>query len=267
MALSFFPAQKIEIGGTRIPLVQNGSLKLNVTKKSLYGLDKLTSYKTIQTEPTTASINFSYILSNELLGSTLGISNLNTTFSDMEVGKVCKIYAAGTYTINKSFLTSYNVQGSIGSPVKCDVEYQGYDISFSSPEALLSPNTYTYNVVPPDKITLNVGGILTCRSFNFKLSCVRENSLKLGELLPVASILTRSPSIEVEAEVILNTDDIDLIPNTNYNISINCNGTIYSIQNIKLNNISINSSTTEVATAVINFDKELEDFTEVSIGG
>ena len=65
MALSFFPTQKIEIDGTRIPLVQNGSLTLNATKKSLYGLDKLTSYKTIQTEPTTASINFSYILSNQ----------------------------------------------------------------------------------------------------------------------------------------------------------------------------------------------------------
>jgi hypothetical protein len=267
MAISYYPTQNIEINNTRIPLVQNGSLSLNVPKRTLYGSDKLTAYKTLQIDPETATLNFSYILSNQSIGSTLGISNLNETFSDMFVGKTCKIYAAGTYTINRSFLTNYTVNGSVGSLVTCDVSYDGYDIVFNSPQNLLVPNSYTYQIVSPDKITLNIGGILTCRSFSFGLSSRRENALRLGQTLPVGSIISQAPSINVQAEVILSTDDIDLIPNTNYNISINCNGIVYSVQNIKLTSISVNTSKDEIAIANLTFDKELENFTDIAIGG
>ena len=274
MGVAFYPAQRVAVGGTEIPIVQSASAAFEIPKKAIYKFGQYTAVANIVTEAPSATFQFSYILSKSSnTANTLGVSQLQSSLLDFTAGKTCVLGGAGTFTLTKAFLTSFSVEGSVGDVVNCSASFEGTEATFSPGTATVPINqsSSSVEIVSPDVITANIaGGSFACRSFTFSIDIPREKIFKFGTFTPHATIPNRAPTAKIEAEIILGDGGPSINGNNlsqKYNSSINCGGVTYSLTNAKISSYSADASIDGPATAKITLEQELENLSDVSIGG
>jgi len=274
VGVAFYPAQRVTVGGTEIPIVQSASAAFEIPKKAIYKFGQYTAVANIVTEAPSATFQFSYILSTTTnTANLLGVSQLQSSLADFTVGKTCVLGGAGTFTLTKAFLTSFSVEGSVGDVVNCSASFEGTEATFSPSTATvpIAGSSSNVEIVSPDVITASVaGGTFPCRSFNFSIDVPREKIFKFGTFTPHATIPNRAPTAKIEAEIILGDGAPSISNNslgTKLNSSINCGGVIYSLSNAKISSYSADASIDGPLTAKITLEQELENLSDVSIGG
>ena len=272
MSVSFYPAQRVRIGGTELPLVQSASIEFNTPKTPIYKNGQFTAVNNIITETPTSTFNVTYALTSD--GSApgiLGTDSISTLLNDFTIGKNCVIEGAGTVTMTKGFLTEFSVKGSVGDIVVCSASFEGLNTTFSPANADLN-NTRNPTVAEakrPDQISvsLGVGNNYACRSFSYTVNSPRENIILLGNIVPTRNIPSDPPNVKIEAEIIMNSSVPIFDRNTKYTPSINCGGIIFSLVGAKLTSFNTEASLEGVEIATIVLEKTIEDLSDISIGG
>ena len=273
MGVAFYPAQSDRVGGTEIPIVQSASATLEVPKRAVYKFGQYTPVANIITEAPNATFQFSYILSKTTnTANALGVAQLQSSLADFTAGKTCVLGGAGSFTLTKAFLTSFSVEGSVGDVVTCSASFEGTEASFSPAGAVTPINGASSNVeiVSPDIITVNIaGGSFPCKSFNFSIDIPREKIFKFGTFTPHATIPNRAPTAKIEAEIILGDGGPSTVSTSTqkFNSSVSCGGVTYSLSNAKISSYSADASIDGPLTAKITLEQELENLSDVSIGG
>jgi len=272
MSVSFYPAQRVRIGGTELPLVQSASINFNTPKTPIYKNGQFTAVDNIITETPTSTFNVTYALtSNTTAPGILGTNSISTLLNDFTVGKNCVIEGAGTVTMEKGFLTEFSVKGSVGDIIICSASFEGLNTTFSPGNANLntSRDPTVAEAKRPDEIlvSLGVGNNYACRSFTYSINSPRENIILLGNITPTRNIPSDPPTARIEAEIIMNSSSPVFSRNTKYSPSINCGGIIFSLNGAKLSSYNTEASLEGVEITTVVLEKVIENLNDISIGG
>ena len=255
--ITYYPAQKINAGGTEINFAQSASVDFSVSRQLVYEFGNLFPVDNVQVEPATAKLDFSYALAaGATNASTLGLNNFTTLLSDL-VGKTYTLVGAGTLTISNGVISSYSVEGSIGNIPIASVSVQGLNATYSAGNPtypVVGTNAAT-DIIRPDEITVSLGGSYQCRSFSFTVDIPREYVNVLGSLESVGIFVSGPPKVTVEADIILK-DGADPLFDSNDDISVSiaCGSYGYSITNAKIVNFTANTSLDGIQSASVTLE-------------
>lgn len=267
MAVSYYPAQKLTIGGSEVPHVQSANVDFTVSRQLVNEFGKMFPVANVLIEPPTAKLDFTYALANNSnVASTLGLNNMLTLLSDTQ-GKSCSLLGAGNLTLTKAFLTSYSAEGSVGNIATASASLQAIDATYNASQPSISVATVTpVVVVPPSDITISMNGSFSCRSFSFNIDIPREYINVLGKDEPEAIIVSGPAKASAEAEIILNGSDPFFDVDQAISASINCGGNIFSITNARISNFTSNATIDGVQTASVTIEAPIMG-NNVSVGG
>ena len=266
--VTYYPAQKLTITGAEIDLVQSADVDFSISRQDVYEFGSLYAVDNIQVEPPTATLNFSYILAtginNHIL---LGLNNLDSLLADV-AGKEYILSGAGALTIPSGVISSYSVEGSLGNVPTVTVSVQALDAIYTAGNPSYPAATADeLNVVRPDQITITLAGTnYECRSFSFTLDIPREYVNKLGQLSPIANILTGPPKVTVEAEVILRDGaDPKFANNASNSVNIACGTLNFAVSGAKLSNFTSNTTLDDIQIASVTLEAPVKSASQISI--
>jgi len=263
MAVSFFPSQKVTIGGTEVPNVQSASIEFSNPKRAVYKFGQFVPIGSVRSELGTATFTVTWAISAVAKGAAVvKINSLAQALSDTSIGTTVTVIAGGTFSMTKAFLTSFSAKGAVGDIATCTATFSSTDATFAASASSGSNITATGRVdtvTPFDQIKCNLAGSTFCKSFNFSLDVPRQNVLTLGTLVPIANIPTASPSAKLSAEIILGAGGFTVNKDGKYSGSINLAGYTISVANFRLGNFQTNAILDGVSTANISLEQELED--------
>ena len=271
--VTYYPAQKLTVGGTEINLVQSADVDFSISRQDVFEFGNLYAIDNIQVEPPTATLNFSYILATGIDNhATLGLDDFDTLLSDVN-GKEYILSGAGALTIPSGLITSYSVEGSVGNVPTVSISVQALDAGYVAG----SPNypagsVNDVNVIRPDEISVSLDGdTFECRSFTYTLDIPREYVNKLGALTPIANIISGPPKVTVEAEIILRDNaNPKFANNAKIPVSIVCGTTsplTYTISDAKIANFTSNTSLDDIQVASITLEAPVKSNSSISIPG
>jgi hypothetical protein len=266
--VTYYPAQKLLVTGAEINLVQSADVDFSISRQDIYEFGNLYAVDNIQVEPPTATLNFSYILAtginNHIL---LGLNDLDTLLADV-AGKQYTLTGAGLLTIPSGVISSYAVEGSLGNVPTVTVSVQALDATYSAGNPTYPAGSINeLNVIRPDQITITLGGTdYECRSFSFTLDIPREYVNKLGQLTPIANILTGPPKVTVEAEVILRDNANPKFANdASNNVNIACGSLNFAVSGAKLSNFTSNTTLDDIQIASVTLEAPVKSASQITI--
>jgi len=268
--VTYYPAQKLTVGGTEINLVQSADVDFSISRQDVFEFGNLYAIDNIQVEPPTANLNFSYILASGINNHTLlDLNDFDTLLADV-AGKQYVLSGAGALTIPSGLISSYAVEASVGNLPTVTISVQALDATYTAgtptyPAGSINNN----NVIRPDEITVTIGAnTFECRSFSFSLDIPREYVNKLGALTPIANILSGPPKVTVEAEIILRDNaNPKFANNAKNNITIACGNITYSVTDAKIANFTSNTTLDDIQVASITLDAPVKSNASITIGG
>jgi hypothetical protein len=245
--VTYYPAQKLLVTGAEINLVQSADVDFSISRQDIYEFGNLYAVDNIQVEPPTATLNFSYILAtginNHIL---LGLNNLDTLLADV-AGKEYTLTGAGLLTIPSGVISSYAVEGSLGNVPTVTVSVQALDATYSAGNPTYPAGSINeLNVIRPD--------------------IPREYVNKLGQLTPIANILTGPPKVTVEAEVILRDGaDPKFANNASNNVNIACGTLNFAVSGAKLSNFTSNTTLDDIQIASVTLEAPVKSASQITI--
>jgi hypothetical protein len=267
MGVSFFPAQKVSIGGTEVSNVQSASLEFSNPKRAVYRFGQFTPIGSVRSELGTATFTVTWAVGAGSRGGTVAkVSSLSQTLTDTTVGTTVTMTAGGTFSMAKAFLSSFSAKGSVGDIATCTATFTSTDATFAaaaSANPTISAVAKTDTVYPFDQIQCNLAGATNCRSFNFSLDIPRQNVVRLGSLTPVANIPTASPTAKLSAEIILGAGGFTVNKDGKYSGTINVGGYVISVAQFRMGNFQTNAIIDGVSTANVSLEQELESLNNV----
>lgn len=266
--VTYYPAQKLTCAGTEIDLVQSADVDFSISRQDIYEFGSLYAVDNIQVEPPTATLNFSYILATGINNhTTLGLNNLDTLLADV-AGKQYILSGAGALTIPSGVISSYAVEGSLGNVPTVTVSVQALDATYTAGNPTYPAATADdLNVIRPDQISVTLGGTTyECRSFSFTLDIPREYVNKLGQLTPIANILTGPPKVTVEAEIILrDSANPKFANNAATDVSIACGSLTFAVDDAKLANFTSNTTLDDIQIASVTLEAPVKSAAQITI--
>lgn len=266
--VTYYPAQKLTCGGTEIDLVQSADVDFSISRQDIYEFGSLYAVDNIQVEPPTATLNFSYILATGVNNhTTLGLNNLTTLLQDVN-GKDYVLTGAGVLNIPSGVISSYAIEGSLGNVPTVTVSVQALNATYTAGNPTYpAASADQLNVVRPDQITISLNGTsYECRSFSFTLDIPREYVNKLGQITPIANILTGPPKVTVEAEVILRDNaDPKFANDAIIGVNIACDTLNFGVSGAKLSNFTSNTSLDDIQVASVTFEAPIRSSSDITI--
>lgn len=269
---TYYPAQSLTIGSSGLKLVQSADVDFSISRQDVYEFGTFFAVDNIQVEPATANLNFSYALSSGANNHVaLGISNMQSLVNNI-TGNTYTLSGAGTLTLQSGLISSFAVEGSVGSIPTVSVSVQSLEVSYTAGSPTFPTNGGTASVaevVRPDQIDIKFGNTgFECRSFSFSIDIPREYVNKLGALNPIANIMTSPPKVSIEAEIILRDDKNPKFGNdTDVDVSISCGGIVYSVSGAKIANFTSNTTLDDIQVASISLEAPVKGYNQISIGG
>jgi hypothetical protein len=276
--VTYYPAQKLSVVtgnnlSKEIQLVQSADVDFSISRQDIYEFGNLFAVDNIQVEPSSATLNFSYIVGTGINNHTsLGLNNLSSLLTDV-TGRNYTLQGAGLLNIPSGSITSYSVEGSVGNVPTVSVSVQALDASYTTGVAYPTypgGDETAINVVRPDQIHIYFDGAeYECRSFTYTLDIGREYINKLGQLTPIATIVTTPPKVTVDAELILrhadngnpkfgNSEEVD--------VSIRCGNNIdFGVSGAKISNFTTNTSLDDIQVASITLERPIRNNSDITI--
>jgi len=270
--VTYYPAQSLSVAGTQIKLVQSADIDFSIKREDVFEFGTFWSVDNIQVEPATANLNFTYALSPSANNhQLLGLDSFGDFVSDGE-GKQYILSGAGILTMPHGFISSYSVEGAVGSVPTVKVGVQALEVSYVAGAPAFPSNggsASVSEVIRPDQISINLGiNEYECKSFSFNLEMSREYVNKLGALNPIGNIMTGPPKVSIEAEVILrDSADPKFANDASIDAVIACGAINYSVNEAKLTSFSTKTSLNGIQVATIKLEAPVKGYNQITIGG
>lgn len=277
--VTYYPAQNLlisnaAVGGTNtaLKLVQSADIDFSISRQDVNEFGTFWAVDTIQVEPATATLNFSYALGSGANNhQLLGLNDFQTFLNNVN-GFQYTLSGAGQIIMPSGLITSFSVEGSVGNVPTVNVSVQSLNATYTAgnPAFPVGGGTASVSeVIRPDQFNISLGGNnYECRSFTYTLDIPREFINKLGSLTPIANIITAPPKVTVEAEIILrslanpkfgNNDKTDVV--------ITCGNITYSVDDSKISNFTSNTTLDDIQVASITLEAPVKGYSQIAIGG
>lgn len=268
MAVTFYPNQKITVAGNELTLVQSANVDFSIKRQEVFEFGSQYAIDYVQTDAATVNLNFEYALNsgNTTNLSRLGLNSIGDIISDT-TGKQYIITSAGSLTIPSGVINNYSIKAAVGSIPTVSVGVVALDAQYSAGSPASARSATTATPVTPQAINLKAAGTeVVCRNASLSLDIPRQYVYKLGSLTPIATITNGAAKVTAEAEVILDTYEIDN-PNPG-DITITIGGSAsYTAKNLKLTSFNPKNTLNEVAIATVRWEGIITNSSDLTLGG
>ena len=255
MALGYYPNQKVTYDGAELKLVQNVNIDFNLKKNVVneFGNKYAVGYVNLEGPTLNTTIEYAVNSGSAVNLSTFGLDDIESIL-DEQVGKSCDFsHDGGALSTTNNYIINYSIRGQVGSVPTVSVSMIGLSGSYSVGGTNLPRQSTSTNAVTPQSITVNN---YTARSFNCNLNIPRQTFYELGTDLPLGLIVTESPKITVDLELILGANDIDGLSSS---IAINAQGSpLFSASNLNVTKYSTKASLNGVAVSNVSLEGVLK---------
>jgi len=274
MPVTFYPNQRLSVGGTELILVQSANVDFSITRQEVFEFGSAFATDYVQTDAATVALNFEYALATGA-GATsnlnaLGLNNIGNIISDSE-GKNYVITGAGTLSVPSGVINSYSVNAAIGAVPTVSIGVAALNATYSANSAATAArNSSTIGgAVTPQIITLKDGSTeMSARNVTLTVDIPRQYVYKLGSLTPIANITNGAAKVTVESEIILGVDPTDIDSDATKTLNIAIGGSnSYTANNMKLVSFNTRATTNEVYVATCRWEGIIKSSADLTLGG
>lgn len=272
MPVTFYPNQRLSVGGTELILVQSANVDFSIQRQEVFEFGSAFAVDYVQTDAATVDLNFEYALVTGAGATTnlnaIGLNNIGDVIADT-AGKTYVLTGAGTMNVPSGVINNYTLNAALGAVPTVSVGVTALNATYTalgggSPASARAATSAT--AATPQNITLKYGSTeIVSRSATLTVDIPRQYVYKLGSLTPIATITNGAAKVSIESEVILDNYDIDTdSPGT---LTLSVGSANWSAVGLKLINFSERTTTNEVAVATVRWEGIIRSASDLTLGG